>query len=72
MKRERTKKHPKYYALPAYQMLSRLTDKQVADHLGICVRTYKDKTNGYSDFTQAEGQMLSVLFGRSKDDIFLT
>ena len=57
-KRKRTKKHPKYYAIKAYQTLQRLTDDDMAKYLGVTKRTYCDKVNGYSDFTPAEGAMV--------------
>lgn len=71
-KKKREKKHPKYYALIAYQMLEKLTDDFMANFLGVTKRTYKDKVNGYSDFTPAEALAISQLFKRSQDEIFLT
>lgn len=68
----RLKKHPKYYAIEAYQILSKKSDKDMAKLLGISTRTYKDRINGYSDFSCWEGETLAKLFGKSKDDIFLT
>lgn len=68
----RTKKHPRYYAVIAYQLLSKRTDEYMANLLGISVRTYKEKINGYSDFTQAQGDIMAREFGKSKDEIFLT
>lgn len=44
----------------------------MAEMLGICVRTYKEKIEGYSDFTSEQGKILSAVFGVSQDDIFLT
>lgn len=69
---KREKKHPKYYAIKAYQMLEKLTDDDVADFLGITKRTYNDKVNGYSDFTPAEGLALASLFKKTQGEIFLT
>lgn len=71
-KQKREKKHPKYYALIAYQMLEKFTDDFMANFLGVTKRTYKDKVNGYSDFTPAEALAIAQLFKRSQDEIFLT
>jgi len=71
-KKTREKKHPQYYALVAYQMLEKLTDEFMANFLGVTKRTYKDKVNGYSDFTPAEALALSQLLKKSQDEIFLT
>lgn len=71
-KKKRERKHPKYYALIAYQMLEKLTDDFMASFLGVTKRTYKDKVNGYSDFTPAEALAIAQLFKRSQDEIFLT
>lgn len=68
----RNKKHDRYYAIQAYQILAKMTDKDVAKILGISLRTYKDKISGYSDFTSAQGKKLSQIFGVSQDEIFLT
>lgn len=72
MKKPRTKKHPEYFAIPAYQTLARKTDEEVAKELGISVRSYKDKIKGYSDFKQGEANVLSKVLQRSADDLFLT
>ena len=71
-KKTREKKHPKYYALKAYQMLEKLTDEYMANFLGVTKRTYTDKVNGYSDFTPAEALAISKLLNKSQDEIFLT
>lgn len=68
----RTKKHEEYYRIPAYQILSRKSDNEMASLLGVCKRTYKEKITGYSDFTSEQGKKLSEIFGVSQDEIFLT
>lgn len=68
----RKKKHEKYYKIPAYQILSKKSDDEMAKILGVCKRTYKEKIEGYSDFTSEQGKILSSVFGVSQDDIFLT
>jgi len=68
----RKKKHDKYYAIPAYQILCKKTDDEMSALLGICKRTYKEKIEGYSDFTSEQGRTLSAVFGVSQDNIFLT
>lgn len=68
----RTKKHEKYYCIPAFQILNKKTDDDMAKILGICKRTYKEKIEGYSDFTSEQGKTLSAVFGVSQDEIFLT
>lgn len=68
----RKKKHEKYYKIPAFQILSRKTDDDMAAILGMCKRTYKEKIEGYSDFTSEQGKILSNVFGVTQDEIFLT
>lgn len=68
----REKKHKKYYRIPAYQILSKKTDEEMAASLGMCKRSYKEKIEGYSDFTSEQGKQLSLIFGVSQDEIFLT
>lgn len=69
---KRTKKHPTYYAIKAYQILNKKTDEEMAKVLGISKRTYTDKVNGYSDFTNTQGEILASIFHKTKDEIFLT
>lgn len=68
----RKKKHEPYYAIPGYQILSKKSDKEMAELLGMCVRSYKEKIAGYSDFTSEQGKRLASIFGVSQDNIFLT
>ncbi len=68
----RAKKHERYYRIPGYQILIRKTDEEMAKMLGMCKRTYKEKIEGYSDFTSEQGRLLSSVFGVSQDEIFLT
>lgn len=71
-KRAREKKHPKYYAIKAYQILAKISDAEMAELLGTTKRTYVDKVNGYADFSPAEGIALSNILKRTQDEIFLT
>ena len=68
----RKKNHEKYYKIPAYQILSKKSDEEMAKLLNVCKRTYKEKIEGYSDFTSEQGKILSAVFGVSQDEIFLT
>lgn len=68
----RDKKHEKYYKIPAYQILNKKSDAEMAALLGICVRTYKEKIEGYYDFTAEQGKLLASVLNASQDDIFLT
>jgi len=68
----RKKKHDKYFKIPAYQILCKITDEEMAKTLNVCKRTYKEKIEGYSDFTSEQGKLLSSIFGVSQDDIFST
>ncbi len=68
----RTKKHKPYYTIPAYQILSRKSDDDMAKILGISKRTYKEKIEGYSDFTSEQGKVLAATFNKTQDEIFLT
>lgn len=69
---KREKVHPPYYAIKAYQILNKKTDEQMAEILHISKRTYTDKVNGYSDFTNMQGNVLAEVFHKTKDEIFLT
>jgi plasmid maintenance system antidote protein VapI len=67
------RKHERYYAIPAYQILAKKTSKECAAALGITERTYWNKINGFSDFSIPEAMRLSDFLGRKNlDDIFLT
>lgn len=66
------KQHGRYYAIPAYQILANMSDREVAKALGISVRTYKNKISGLSDFTSEQGRKLGKLFNTSQDNLFLT
>ena len=68
----RVKKHNKYYRIPAYQILSKKSDEEMAKLLGMCKRSYKEKIEGYSDFSSEQGRILSSVFGVPQDEIFLT
>lgn len=68
----RLKKHKPYYTIPAYQILSRKSDDEMAKILGISKRTYKEKIEGYSDFTSEQGKILAAIFSKTQDEIFLT
>lgn len=66
----RLKCHQTYQGILGYQKISGYTDEEVAKALGYCVRTYKDKIYGYSDFSVRDAEILSSLFGVSKDVLF--
>lgn len=66
-----SKKHPFYYAIPAYQKLARMTNAEVAKELGITERSYYNKIHGATDFTVEQSMKLCALFGRSMDELFL-
>lgn len=68
----RTRTHEPYYAIRAYQILSRETDETMAKKLGIAERTYWDKVNGFSDFSASQATKICEILGRSMDEIFLT
>lgn len=48
-----------------------MTQKQVADYLGISTKAYRDKEKGIHPFNQDEMFALSKLFDLSIDTIFL-
>ncbi len=50
---------------------SKMTQSEVADYLGISIKTYRDKEKGKSEFTQDEMFALSELFNCGIEDIFL-
>lgn len=66
----REKKHPTYYKIKGYQILNQISDEQAAKALGVCVRTFCEKRDGYSDFTLSQGDVLSEILGQSKDVLF--
>lgn len=68
---EARRKHQPYYAIRAYQILSKLSDKDIASALGITTRTYYNKVEGFSDFSAEQARILTDLFGRTMDEIFL-
>lgn len=70
MQKTRSKKHERYYAIPAYQILAKKSDEEMAKLLGISVRTYKEKVEGYSEFTTSQGQAIASALGRTQDEIF--
>lgn len=69
---KRKLKHPEYYAIKGYQILFKLSDEEMAKKLKMSVRSYRDKRTGYSDFSISQGDTLSELFQKPKDEIFLT
>lgn len=48
-----------------------LSQKQLADKLGISVTSYGEKERGQSEFTQNEMFNLRDLFGKPLEEIFL-
>ena len=67
---KRTTIHPAYYKIKGYQIIKQISDEQAAAALGVCVRTYRDKRDGYSDFTLSQSNKLSEILGQSKDVLF--
>jgi len=68
----RRSKHDRYYKIPGYQIIARKSDSDVAEFLGMSIRTYKDKIDGRSDFTTTQGALLSELLGVSQSELFST
>lgn len=68
----REKKHPPYYALKGYQLIKRISDERMAEILEICVRSYRDKRDGYSDFSIPQAQKISEVLDLPTEEIFLT
>lgn len=66
----RIKKHPTYYKIKGYQIINQISDEKAADALGVCVRTFREKRDGYGDFTLSQGDKLSEILGQSKDVLF--
>ncbi|SKB28588.1 putative transcriptional regulator [Acetoanaerobium noterae] len=48
-----------------------LSQKQLAKHLGITLRTFNDKINGKTDFSLKEARIVSSYFGKTIEEIFL-
>jgi len=67
---KRNKVHPEYFKIKGYQILARVSDEKAADALGICTRTYREKRDGYSDFSLEQGRLLSELLGQSQETLF--
>ena len=72
MRDRRIKRHPEYYAIPAYQILARKSDDEMAALLGMAKRTYLEKIRGWSDFSVQESDMLANELGRNRDELFMT
>lgn len=51
--------------------IKKMTQKDVAEYLGISTQSYRQKEKGKRPFTQDEMFSLSKLFGLSMDTIFL-
>ena len=49
----------------------KMTQEEIAAHLGISTLSYRNKEKGKSEFTQDEMFALSKLLGNSIDSIFL-
>lgn len=49
----------------------KVTQKQIADYLGISTSSYRDKEKGRREFTQDEMFALSKYFQKPIDEIFL-
>lgn len=69
---KRKKVHPPYYMIEGYQIIRQITDAFMADALGMAVRTYREKRDGYSDFTLPQAEKIAEILECSKDQIFLT
>ena len=63
-------KHPAYFKIKGYQILNRVTDEDAANYLGVCVRTYREKRDGYGDFTLNQSSKLAELLGQSQETLF--
>ena len=70
MKREKV--HAPYYLIKGYQIIKQIPDEKMADILGIGVRAYREKRDGYSDFTLQQADLIASTLGQSKGEIFLT
>ena len=50
---------------------NKLTQKDIAQYLGISTKSYRDKEKGKQEFTQDEMFKLSIFFKKPIDKIFL-
>ena len=66
------KKHPQYIRMGEYQAAVGKSDADMANALGITVRTYRDKINGSSDFHVGELRVLCAILGRTAPEILET
>ena len=64
--------HPEYYAIPAYMILAKKSYADCAKYLEMCVRSYKEKIKGYSDFSAKQAIDLSDYLGVTQGQLFLT
>lgn len=64
-------KHKPYYAIDAYEILAKKSEKDCAKKLGITLRTYQNKKKGYSDFSMVEAEVLSKFLMQPADSLFL-
>ena len=70
MKREKV--HAPYYPIKGYQIIKKITDEKMADLLGISVRAYREKRDGYGDFTLQQADLIAATLDQPKTEIFLT
>lgn len=69
---KRTKIHPEYVFVRAYQKKFGYSNAKMAELLGCSERTYNDKVLGWCDFSPLEGRELGRIFNVSQDTLFST
>ena len=70
MKREKV--HAPYYPIKGYQIIKQIPDEKMAEILEISVRAYREKRDGYGDFTLQQAELIASVLDQPKDKIFLT
>ncbi len=71
MDREKTRIHPPYYFLQAYQRQAGYSNEYMGNLLGMSGRSYLNKVLGWSDFTNQQAVKIAAVFRAPQDQIFL-
>lgn len=72
MAAKRKKIHDEYFRVTGHQIIMDYSDRYMADQLSCSMRTYKDKIQGWGDFTALQAKKLSELLCTSQDELFFT
>lgn len=72
MANKRLKIHPEYFRIKGYQIIHNISDYEMAEKLSCSVRTYRDKVNGWNEFSALQARRVSEILGVDQDTLFFT